>query len=186
MKRVALTSEQVWKLADVPPTTLNYWVSKGLCGPSLLASMGKRFVRYWSVQDVVAVKAVKALRDAGCSLQRVSLVQELLQKHWGVALGSSVLYWDGRKDVLRIDDSGAIISVIAETGQQLTNEVVHMMTFPLRAWIEQAVAEAGEFDLEQITDARAKRVRGSVGREADQRKEACLVFEDAFRDAETA
>jgi DNA-binding transcriptional MerR regulator len=143
--------------------------------------MGKRYVRYWSVQDVVTVRAVKALRAAGCPLQRVREVQEQLDDKWNANIASAVLFWDGR-DVLKVEDQGEIVSVLNETGQQLTLEVVHVMTFPLRIWIEQALSVAHEVDLEELADARRRRETAQFENDAPPR----LEFEDAFRVASSA
>ena len=178
---VALTTDEVWRLAGIPATTLNYWVSKGLCGPSLRESMGKRYVRYWSVRDMVTVRAVKALREAGCPLQRVRLVQERLEEQWNENIASAVLFWDGQ-DVLKVEDQGEIVSVLRDSGQQLTVEVVHVMTFPLRMWIQDALSVAHEVDLEELADAR---IRRETRRRQDEVAPAVLQFQDAFR-AETS
>ncbi len=120
----------------------------------------------------MTVRAVKALRDAGCSLQRVRQVEAILDKEWGTDLAESVLFWDGG-DVLRIDEHGRVMSVLAETGQLITTEVLHVMTFPLRTWISESAEVAVELDLKEIRVQRE-------ARRALANPTPTITFKDAF------
>lgn len=163
--KLGLPTPQVASLCHVPISTLNHWVATGLCTPTLVTSSGKRATRFWSVRDVVIARAIKSLRDAGCSLQNVRSVAALLETNWDRNLANSVLFWDGA-DVLSIDEAGDVMSLLHQTGQAVIREsVMHLLTFPLGAWIGEASAVAHLVPVETI---RARREQAAIlrGREA--------------------
>jgi DNA-binding transcriptional MerR regulator len=91
-----LSTEQVRALAgDLKPSTLEYWVNKGLVAPTARGSRGHRYERYWTIQDALLVLMIKALRDAGCPLQRITAAKQLIEERWDEEWRSSVLTWDG-------------------------------------------------------------------------------------------
>ena len=137
----ALTTPQVTEAAKVPLSTLNYWVLRGLVKPSLIDSAGHRFVRYWSVRDLVLVRLIKSLRDAGCPLQQVIRAQETLDRIWATDLDRVVLYWDGHDILAKEWDE--IASVVAEPGQ----EALLVIAQSVARWKVQAEDIAKELDL---------------------------------------
>ncbi len=163
---MALTTAQVAACARVPVTTLNYWVSHGVVAPTLVPPSGQRSPRFWSVQDVVIVRAVKALRDAGCSLQKVSKVRALLEARHDLDLAAAVLIYDGR-DVALVDDlHSAAVGVLAATGQGMFVEVLQFFAMPLRPWYDEAtrsstLVDVGEYRRRNKARARAKAERAT-------------------------
>jgi DNA-binding transcriptional MerR regulator len=149
---LALDTPALLRLAGIPASTLNHWVLKGFITPTHDLGSGRRAVRYWTVEDAVVVKAIKALRDAGCSLQLVSKVEERLRRSFDANLASAVLYYDG-SDVF-IDDRGVIISLIREAGQSVLKETVLMAAYPLDPWMSASKASAELVDLDAIRDRR--------------------------------
>jgi DNA-binding transcriptional MerR regulator len=160
-----LATPAVAALAHVPPSTLHHWVATGLCGPSLVAAGGKRATAYWSIRDVVAVRAIASLRRVGCPLQTVRQVAAELERHWDSDLADAVLYWDGR-DVVSVDQAGDVVSLMRERGQAVIREaMIHVATFPLHAWIQETSAVSVVLDPGKIADRRAIRLtsRGAEG-----------------------
>src|ERR1700733_9061808 len=94
----AFSTPTVATITGIPPGTLNHWVSIGLVKPSVRSSAGKRATRWWSVTDLIAVKAIRALRTAGCPLSLVRRVKALIEKE-GDEFGERVLCWAGN-DIL--------------------------------------------------------------------------------------
>ncbi len=125
-------------LAGVKPQTLDYWTRTGLVTPSVRASSGRRVPRLWSVKDVVIVRAIKALRDAGCPLSKVRKVKELIADSWNQDLSAAVLFWDGR-DVLAVRPWGEVESALVHPGQH----VLHLVALPLHHWVREAEQRAG-------------------------------------------
>ncbi len=136
----ALETRTVCQLVQLAPTTLDYWVRTGLVTPSVRGPSGRRVSRLWSVADVVAVRAIKALREAGCPLQRVREVKGLLEARWGEDLRDYVLYWDGG-DVLGIDRWGHLRSLVLQPNQQ----VLHVVAIPVDDWRREATELARGF-----------------------------------------
>jgi len=152
-----VATPEVLKLCGVSPSTLANWIKADLCRPSILGQDGQRAVRYWSVQDVVTVRTIKALRDAGCSLGTVRKVAAALDAGWNATMADSVLLWDGR-DVLTMDTAGNVVSVIRRTGQSMIRQtVMQLTTFPLGAWVQEAESRATPVDVEQIREQRRRR-----------------------------
>jgi DNA-binding transcriptional MerR regulator len=133
----SLNTPSVCVLAGIKPQTLDYWARTGLVTPSVRGSSGRRVPRLWSVKDVVIVRAIKALRDAGCPLPKVRQVKRLVEEGWGQDLTSTVMFWDGR-DVLALRAWGDVESILARPGQQ----VLHLVALPLHHWVTETESQA--------------------------------------------
>ena len=115
--------------------------------PSVIGSSGKRYERWWSLRDVIAVRTVKALRDSGCPLQKVREAVKLLES-LDESLTTTRLVWDGH-DVFLQDQWGQIVSAIRRPGQF----VLHTTVLPLAQW------EAETSDLAKDIAVRAEKRR---------------------------
>lgn len=146
-----VSTPSVVALTGVPAATLDYWIRTGLVAPSLVPSQGRRSTRWWSVPDVVVVKAVKALREAGCPLQKVRDAKRVLGQ--GAEEGV-VLYWDGA-DVLAVEPWGDVYSAIKHPGQQ----VLHLLALPIHRWQADVAKEVVAIDLAAIRARRQSRQR---------------------------
>jgi DNA-binding transcriptional MerR regulator len=129
----SLETPAVCALVGIKPQTLDYWARTGLVVASVRPSAGRRVPRLWSVKDVVVVRAIKALRDAGCPLTKVRHVKRLVEESWGQDLSATVLFWDGN-DVLAVRPWGEVESVFRRPGQQ----VLHLVALPLHHWVTEA------------------------------------------------
>jgi DNA-binding transcriptional MerR regulator len=141
----------------VAPSTLNSWskrteTTEPLVEPSLLGSSGKRADRYWSVQDLVVVRTIKALRQAGCPLQQLRKAKVEIAAAWDGELSSVFLYWDGN-DLVATDPWGSLRSLVKHPGQQM----LHLVAVPLDRWKREADQLADKIELEEIKKRRAKR-----------------------------
>lgn len=132
-----LETPAVCRLVGMPPATLDYWVRTGLVTPSARSSEGRRVPRLWTIQDVLVVRCIKALREAGCPLQRVREVKAVLAKRWSEGLGDHVLYWDGG-DIVGIDPWGNLQSLLRKPSQQL----LHVLAIPIAQWRTEIEATA--------------------------------------------
>lgn len=135
----SLTTQRVSLLADVPVSTLHYWVKVGLVAPELLGPAGKRSPLLWSARDLVVVRAIKALREAGCPLQQVRQVQSHVRRAWNRDLANLVLYWEG--DVIAVDEYGNVLQLLGDHPDQL---LLHLIAVPLAPWAEAANRAANE------------------------------------------
>lgn len=150
---LGFTTRQVCDLAGVAPSTLNAWTKgEALVEPSLLPSEGKRSDRFWSVQDLVTVRCIKALRQSGCPLQQLRRARAEITRVWETELSSMVLFWDG-SDLVAADAWGAMQSLIRHPGQQM----LHVVAVPLAEWREDARERAQPVDIAAIRKRRDDR-----------------------------
>lgn len=151
------SSPTVSAIAGVPRSTLNYWAGTGVVTPSLRGPAGKRATHWWSLSDLIAVRSVKALREAGCPLQTLRRVQPVVEGSWKERLGHAVLQWDG-VDLLRVGRFGEVESLIRHPGQG----VLHVVALPIGRWQEVLAEHAEAVDIDRLRandERRASRTR---------------------------
>jgi DNA-binding transcriptional MerR regulator len=100
---------QVCALVGITYRQLDYWDRSGLLHPSLEPAHGSGTRRRYSYRDLVALKVIKQLRDAGVSLQGARKAIDFLQTQLGSDLASSSLV------VMGAD------AVIAKNGEELVD-----------------------------------------------------------------
>jgi len=70
---------QVCNLVGITYRQLDYWARTGLITPSLQQATGSGSQRLYTFQDVVQLKVVKRLLDAGMSLKKIRLAMDILR-----------------------------------------------------------------------------------------------------------
>jgi DNA-binding transcriptional MerR regulator len=70
---------QVCKLVGITYRQLDYWARTGLLTPSIQSARGSGSQRLYSFSDVVQLKVIKNLLDAGMSLKKIRSAMEILQ-----------------------------------------------------------------------------------------------------------
>ena len=119
---------------------LDYWARTDLVRPSIADARGSGTQRAYSYQDLVRLKVVKSLLDAGVKLQTARKAIEYLREDLGDDWATASLVLDGTNSVLaRTDD--ALIDLVRR-GQGVLNIVPlgHVME-ELDAGIGEHVAE---------------------------------------------
>ncbi len=76
-------SPQVCKIVGITYRQLDYWDRTGLLGPSLQEAMGSGTQRLYTFQDIVTLRVVKRLKDAGTSLHKIRSAFEQLEADIG-------------------------------------------------------------------------------------------------------
>ena len=71
---------QVCGLVDITYRQLDYWARTGLLRPSLQQAQGSGSQRRYSFTDVVQLKVIKRLLDAGMSLKKIRQAVEILRE----------------------------------------------------------------------------------------------------------
>jgi len=141
---MGLPSRLVWEVVGIAPSTLNYWVQLGLVRPTIRQPQGRRVEQWWSVEDVVVVRAIKALRAVGVSMKQVRKVRRVLLAA-DMTLASSRLYWDGT-DVVLLDSGGNLESALQRPGQQM----MVLAGLPIAEWHKQYAEEARPVDSQEL------------------------------------
>lgn len=76
-------STQVCKVVGITYRQLDYWDRSGLLGPSMQTASGSGTQRLYSFRDVVTLRVIKRLKDAGTSLHKIRSAFEQLEDQVG-------------------------------------------------------------------------------------------------------
>ena len=115
---------------------LDYWARTDLVRPSLADARGSGTQRRYSYRDLVRLKVVKSLLDAGVKLQTARKAIEYLRDDLGEQWETASLVLDGTNSVLARDGE-ALIDVVRQ-GQGVLNIV------PLGHVVEELDTKIGE------------------------------------------
>jgi DNA-binding transcriptional MerR regulator len=127
---------QVCKIVGITYRQLDYWARTGLLAPSLEAARGSGTQRRYSYDDVVELKVIKQLLDAGINLQQSRRAISCLRES-GEDLSKANLVIAGEGSVLA--RSGEEIIDLLRGGQGVFNIV------PLGGVVEEVDAAILEF-----------------------------------------
>jgi DNA-binding transcriptional MerR regulator len=153
---------QVCALVGITYRQLDYWARTGLLRPSLAEARGSGTKRRYSYRDVLELKVIKQLLDAGVSLQSARRAVDCLRQDLGADLASANLVLTGTRSVLARSD-GEVVDLLAG-GQGVFNIV------PLSGVVDEL--EAAIVDLQKKSRSAggaAARSLGGSGREASAR-----------------
>lgn len=101
----------VCRITGVTYRQLDYWARTGLVTPSVTPAQGSGSKRVYSYSDVIEIKVVKSLLDAGVSLPRARQAVNCLREQLGVDVKSVSLVLSGSRSVLAYSD-GDIIDLL--------------------------------------------------------------------------
>jgi len=71
MQEMGYGGPQATKIVDITYRQLDYWTRTGLVSPSIQSAEGSGTQRIYSFNDLLQLKVIKELIDAGASLQKV-------------------------------------------------------------------------------------------------------------------
>jgi DNA-binding transcriptional MerR regulator len=103
---------QVCKLVGITYRQLDYWARTGLLRPSITDAKGSGTQRRYSYGDVIELKVIKQLLDAGLKLQQARQAVECLRGDLGVDLASAQLVLAGSRSVLA-HSNGEVVDLLA-------------------------------------------------------------------------
>jgi DNA-binding transcriptional MerR regulator len=112
---------QVCGLVGITYRQLDYWARTGLLQPSVATARGSGSRRVYSYSDVLELKVIKQLLDAGVSLQSARRAVECLREDLGTELTSANLVLTGTSSVLA-RTNGEVVDLLAG-GQGVFNIV---------------------------------------------------------------
>ena len=98
---------------------LDYWARTDLIRPSLTDAAGSGSRRLYSYRDLLELRVIKSLLDAGIKLESVRTAFEYLRTHLGTDIASAHLVISG-SDVI-LCDGEQLIDVMRRGGQGVLN-----------------------------------------------------------------
>lgn len=112
---------EVCRTIGITYRQLDYWARTGLVTPSIREAGGSGTQRLYSFQDLVVLKVIKKLTDAGVSLQRVRKAIAYLRQNGhaqpaGITLmsdGSSVYACESEDEIIDLVKRGQGVFAIA-------------------------------------------------------------------------
>jgi DNA-binding transcriptional MerR regulator len=129
---------QVCQLVGISYRQLDYWARTGLLRPSLAEAQGSGTKRRYSYRDVLELKVIKRLLDAGVSLQAARRAVGCLREDLGAELSSANLVLSDTTSVLAKTD-GELVDLLAG-GQGVFNVV------PLSGVVQELAADIVRFE----------------------------------------
>jgi len=103
---------QVCSLVGITYRQLDYWARTGLLRPSITDANGSGTQRRYSYSDVLELKVIKRLLDAGLKLQQARQAVECLREDLGADLTSAQLVLAGSRSVLA-HSNGEVVDLLA-------------------------------------------------------------------------
>ena len=102
------SGKQASEIVGITYRQLDYWARTDLVRPTLADATGSGSRRSYSYRDLLDLKVVKNLLDAGIKLESVRDVFEYLREHLGEDVATVSLVISGRGSVLVRDGEGLI------------------------------------------------------------------------------
>ena len=102
---------QVCSIVGITYRQLDYWARTNLLRPSIADAKGSGSQRRYSYGDLLELKVIKKLLDAGVSLSSARAAVTYLRGHLGEDLASANLVIDGETPLL-VSDDGDIVDLV--------------------------------------------------------------------------
>ena len=102
---------QVCKIVGITYRQLDYWARTDLIRPSIADARGSGTQRRYSYRDLVELKVIKGLLDAGVSLQSARRAIEYLRDHLGEDIATASLVINGAGSVL-VRTDGELVDLV--------------------------------------------------------------------------
>ena len=135
-RELGFRGPQVCSIVGITYRQLDYWARTDLVRPSITDAKGSGTQRTYSFQDLVRLKVVKSLLDAGVKLQTARQAIDYLRDRLGGDLATASLVLDGSRSVLAL--TGDDIVDLVRHGQGVLNIV------PLAQLLEELDADVRE------------------------------------------
>jgi DNA-binding transcriptional MerR regulator len=153
---VGFRGPQVCKIVGISYRQLDYWARTDLVRPSLADAHGSGTQRRYSYRDLVRLKVIKNLIDAGVKLQTARRAIEYLREDLGEDWASASLVLNGANSVLARD--GEALVDLVRHGQGVLNIVsLGQVVDELEASIHEL--EPGDEPAAAVPGERARRAK---------------------------
>ncbi len=116
--QIGYSGTQAAKVVGISYRQLDYWARTDLIRPSLTDAAGSGSRRRYSYSDLLELKTIKKLIDAGIKLEQVRKVFDYLRQHVSTDIASAHIVIDGGSVVLC--DGDQLVDVLKQ-GQGVLN-----------------------------------------------------------------
>jgi DNA-binding transcriptional MerR regulator len=107
---------QTAKVVGISYRQLDYWARTDLIRPSLSDATGSGSRRSYSYNDLLELKTIKKLLDAGIKLEQVRKVFEYLRKHVATDIAAAHIVIDGGQLVDVLKNGQGVLNVLSMGG----------------------------------------------------------------------
>jgi DNA-binding transcriptional MerR regulator len=95
VEEIGYRAPQACKIVGITYRQLDYWTRTGLMIPSLKQASGSGTQRLYSFNDLLQLKVIKSLTDAGASLQKVRQAIDYVREDLGTDWTQLTIVTDG-------------------------------------------------------------------------------------------
>ena len=107
------TGPEVCKITGITYRQLDHWTTSNLIKASIRSIKGSGFHRIYSFQDIIQIKLVNKLREAGVSLQKIRLALTNMENVLGEDINiSDVSVFSDGKSIYVISDNDQMIDLL--------------------------------------------------------------------------
>lgn len=107
------TGPEVCKITRITYRQLDHWTTSNLIKASIRSLKGSGFHRIYSFQDIIQIKLVNKLREAGVSLQKIRLALTNMENVLGEDINiSDVSVFSDGKSIYVISDNDQMIDLL--------------------------------------------------------------------------
>ena len=107
------TGPEVCKITGITYRQLDHWTTSNLIKASIRSIKGSGFHRIYSFQDIIQIKLVNKLREAGVSLQKIRLALNNMENVLGEDINiSDVSVFSDGKSIYVISDNDQMIDLL--------------------------------------------------------------------------
>jgi DNA-binding transcriptional MerR regulator len=107
------TGPEVCKITGITYRQLDHWTTSNLIKASIRSLKGSGFHRIYSFQDIIQIKLVNKLREAGVSLQKIRLALTNMESVLGEDINiSDVSIFSDGKSIYVISDNDQMIDLL--------------------------------------------------------------------------
>ena len=117
---LGFSGSQAAKVVGISYRQLDYWARTDLIRPSLSDASGSGSRRKYSYKDLLELRVIKSLLDAGIKLEAVRSVFEYMRQHVDTEIASAHLVISGGSVMLAQND-GELIDLVKRGQGVLTN-----------------------------------------------------------------
>jgi DNA-binding transcriptional MerR regulator len=119
MTETGFSGKRTAEIVGITYRQLDYWARTDLIKPSMADANGSGSRRQYSYRDLLELKVIKSLLDAGIRLEQVRKVFSYLRTHLGEDVASANLVIDGTNSV--VVNTGKELIDLLQSGQGVLN-----------------------------------------------------------------